>query len=157
MPNSPRPRFRTSLRGVALGLVLGASIGATAGWSVAAALQSGDEGAGYGGTANALQVEVVDEQVRVAGVGFLASSPVEVQVGDLRATVTADEFGRVDATVVAGADGAVSAAGLGGDGSPRTLQPQPAHQGSNGAATLLGAGLGAVPVLASRRKYVQAR
>lgn len=163
MPNQPHSRrVSASLRRLTLGALLGAAVGATAGWSVAAALQSGDEGAGYGGTANALQVEIVGEEVRVSGVGFLASSAVEVQVGDLSTTVTADEFGRIDSTVVAGADGtpdnrAVAAMGTAGDGSLRSLRPQAPQRDDHGVATVLGAGLGAVPVVLSRRKYVRVR
>lgn len=155
MHSTSRPRrVRASLLGVALG----AALGATAGWSVAAALQVDDEGAGYGGTANALQVAVVGEQVHVSGVGFLAASPVEVNVGDLTATVTADEFGRIDSTLVADGDGAsVSAAGTASDGSPRSLQPIARTSGGHSLATLLGGGLGATPVVLSRRKYVRAR
>jgi hypothetical protein len=161
MPNRPSPRSpRTSWRGLALGLMAGAALGGTGGFAVASALGSGEEGAGYGGTANALQVQVVGEQVHVSGVGFMALSPVTVKVGDLSAEVTADEFGRVDAAVSAdgvGASDAAVATGQAVDGTARALRPLAARGDSRTTATLLGVGLGAVPVAMSRRKYRRAR
>ena len=129
-------------------------MGATLGWSAAAAAEAADDGAGYGGNANALQVQVQGEQVRVAGVGFQAGSDVQVRIGDLSSTVTADEVGRVDALLAASAAGApVAATGIAPNGVPTTRSAVPARGGSHQTGTLIGATLGLAPALMMSRKY----
>lgn len=134
------------------GVAAGALLGATAGWSAAEATSGAGEGAGYGGNAGALQVHIEGESVHVTGVGFLAGSPVEVHVGDLTTTVTADEFGVVDALVTAGSGDPVAADGTAADGTARSLAPSVDDGADRTTATLAGAGLGAAPLLLARRR-----
>jgi len=152
----PTPSRR--LARLATGVFAGAVIGATIGWAAAGAAAVAGDGAGYGGNANELQVQVSGEHVHVEGAGFLAGSAVEVHIGDLIRTVTADDVGRVDAVLQATTPGAdVAAIGTAPNGSPTTRSPQPTPASSHEIGTLLGGMLGAGPALLLTRKYGRQR
>ena len=151
-------RHSTSRRalGALLGGVAGALVGATIGWAPVHALTVAPEGAGYGGTAGALQVTVQGEQVVVTGSGFMAHSAVDVSAGDLTASVIADDVGGVHA-VLSGASAvssaaAVSATGTAVDGSSTVRVPVDTGTSTGGSATAVGAMLGAAPFIVMRRR-----
>jgi hypothetical protein len=133
--------------------LVGGAVGATIAFSAAAALGS-STAAGYGGTAGALQVTVSGDTVRVVGSGFLASSAVDVVVGDLHATVTADDVGAVDAVLHgSAAASAVAATGVDPSGATTTARPVIGATSGTEGPTLFGASLGAAPsFLAVRRR-----
>jgi hypothetical protein len=137
-----------------VGACLGAALGATLGWSIAAAVANTDAGVGYGGTAGTLQVVVQGEAVHVSGAGFLANSLVAVSVGDLSATVPADEFGRIDAHLDAAdpSGSLVTAVGSSPTGESTTLHPTPLTAETGTTATMLGASAGATPALFAARR-----
>ena len=144
--------------GTLLGGAMGALLGATIGWAPVHALTTAPEGAGYGGNAGALQVTVQGEQVVVNGGGFMAHSAVDVTAGDLTASVTADDVGSVHAVLsgAAASAGDVAASGTSVDGSVTVRHPVDAGASSGGAATALGAALGAAPFLLVRRRRIEA-
>lgn len=136
------------------GAFAGLALGATLGWTAASAAEVAGDGAGYGGTANALQVHVSGERVHVEGAGFLAGSAVQVHVGDLTSTVTADDIGRVDTVLTATEPKAIVAAtGIAPDGLPTNRSTTHSPSGSHGTGTALGGLLGIAPAVVLTRKY----
>jgi hypothetical protein len=137
------PRMARAL----IAALVGGAFGATIAFSAAGAL--GPSGAaGYGGTAGALQVTVSGDSVRVVGSGFLANSAVDVVVGDLHATVTADDVGAVDAVLHgAAAASSVAATGVTPSGAATTARPLVGAAPGAAGPTLVGASLGAAPSL----------
>lgn len=143
------------MRRVFIGMALGAAVGMSV--SGVARAASPDDGAGYGGTASALQVRVSGEQVTVTGSGFAADSPVTVEVGDLSTTVTADDVGVIYAVLTDSGstdsdESTVAASGTGADGQALTLTGSESSSLSGGEGALAGASVGAVGGLSVRRR-----
>ena len=149
--NRTRHRTRTAVR-----VLLGAAAGALVGTGVSAAAHStGTGGAGYGGSAGAIDVGRDGSGWHVAGDGFAANAELTVTIGSETFVVRADSFGSIDTVLPADADdgAGITVAGAAADGSTRSVSTStPADPSDPFPLAAAGGGAASAVLLDTRRR-----